>query len=215
MKGLLAKDICIMLERKNYFIMIFGLGLVFMFSSSEAFAIAYTTMIAAFFTVSTISYDEYDNCYPFLFTLPIDAESYVKEKYLYGAILCFSCWLFFTLVWLIKGTVTGEITDMVSEILGFGIVPLLAYSGLDLCIPINFKYGMEKGKTVLYILFGAAAVIMVFFGGSYGAKYASGLIEMLNKIGPKPIFFIVLVIFVIATIVSVRISRRIIQNKEF
>lgn len=40
-------------------------------------------MLTIIVIVGTISYDEYDNGYRFLMTLPIDAKMYVLEKYIF------------------------------------------------------------------------------------------------------------------------------------
>lgn len=44
-------------------------------------------MICSMFSLSTISYDEFDNGNAFLFSLPITRKGYVIEKYIFGIML--------------------------------------------------------------------------------------------------------------------------------
>ena len=82
MKGLLIKDFKLLKNQKQFFLII---GLItFMFlvtNDSPYFTITYATMMFSMFTMSTISYDEYDNGAAYLFSLPISRKGYVAEKY--------------------------------------------------------------------------------------------------------------------------------------
>ena len=61
--------------------------------SSPSFIVSYITIIFSFFTATTVSYDEYDNCYLFLMTLPVTRKGYVNEKYVFGFISTCTAWL--------------------------------------------------------------------------------------------------------------------------
>ena len=78
MKGLLIKDFKLLKNQKQFFLII---GLItFMFlvtNDSPYFTITYATMMFSMFTMSTISYDEYDNGAAYLFSLPISRKGYV------------------------------------------------------------------------------------------------------------------------------------------
>ena len=84
MKGLLIKDIHLMKNQgKVLIIMCVLMAIMFGTMNGNIYgAAAYVTFILTLFTVSTISYDEYDNGYLFLFTLPITRKQYINEKYL-------------------------------------------------------------------------------------------------------------------------------------
>ena len=49
----------------------------------STFLMPYITMMVALFTISTISMDEQNNGYAYLFALPFSRKEYVKEKYCY------------------------------------------------------------------------------------------------------------------------------------
>lgn len=81
MRGLICKDLRLMLVQKNFFIMLAFVAFVCMAALDDpAFVVMYVTLIFASFLMSTMSYDEFDNGYPFLFTLPISRKLYVQEK---------------------------------------------------------------------------------------------------------------------------------------
>ena len=72
MKGLLTKDFRILAGQKRYFTIIILIALIFLCSGQPAqIIVGYCTMFGMLFTVNTISYDEFDHGYLFLFTLPV------------------------------------------------------------------------------------------------------------------------------------------------
>ena len=47
---------------------------------------SYCTLLMSFFTASTISYDEFNHGFFYLFSLPVSRKGYVAEKYLFGVL---------------------------------------------------------------------------------------------------------------------------------
>ena len=81
MKGLLTKDFRILAGQKRYFTIIILIALIFLCSGQPAqIIVGYCTMFGMLFTVNTISYDEFDHGYLFLFTLPVSRKDYVLEN---------------------------------------------------------------------------------------------------------------------------------------
>ena len=85
MKGLMIKDFRLMFRRKRSFIFILLCGFIVNFSTDAEFFVGWLMLIGSLFALSTIAYDEHDNCYPFLMTLPITRKGYVIEKYYLNA----------------------------------------------------------------------------------------------------------------------------------
>ena len=75
MSGLIQKDICLFLQRSKVLIVLIGIGAIMGFSTDGSFIIVFLTLICAILTVGTISYDEFDNGYPFLIALPITKKT--------------------------------------------------------------------------------------------------------------------------------------------
>ena len=81
MRGLICKDLRLMMVQKNFLIMLAAVALVSLAAMDDPmFVIMYMTLIFTSFILSTMSYDEFDNGFPFLFTLPITRKLYVREK---------------------------------------------------------------------------------------------------------------------------------------
>lgn len=108
MKGLLIKDIKLMLKQKNFFLMLIVIAVLMAYAVENAsYIIGYLSVVGSLFTLSSISYDEFDNGNAFLFSLPITRKAYVVEKYGFGLILeaASGCWLPFSRFLLSSGNV--------------------------------------------------------------------------------------------------------------
>ena len=81
MKGLLIKDFRLMKVQKSFFLLIAVIGVWgTLLSENVTSAIGFLTFVMSLFSVSSISYDEFDNGNAFLFSLPITRTTYVVEK---------------------------------------------------------------------------------------------------------------------------------------
>ena len=69
MKGLLIKDFRLLKGQVYFLLIVTGCVIVFMINGSEAFGVAYVCSMVALLSLTTVSYDEYENGSAFLFTL--------------------------------------------------------------------------------------------------------------------------------------------------
>ena len=95
MKGMLIKDFRLLKNQGKTLILMLLAVAVFMNLITDvgpSFVVGYITIIFSLFTVSTISYDEFDNCYLFLMTLPVSRKNYVNEKYLFALLSIVLTW---------------------------------------------------------------------------------------------------------------------------
>ena len=128
MKGLLVKDFKLMMLQKNFLLLILAIVIGMMILSDDmVFPIGFLSFIASLFTVSTISYDDFDNGNAFLFTLPITRNNYVIEKYFLG--LLFGC-----IAWILA-TVLGIIVTVSKDILP--VTEFFDYFTYDDCCSSN------------------------------------------------------------------------------
>ena len=87
MKGLLIKDFKLLKGQKNFFMTITAISIIMIIvSPGTSFPIGFLGFVGALFSLSSISYDEFDNGNAFLFSLPITRKDYVLEKYIFGLI---------------------------------------------------------------------------------------------------------------------------------
>lgn len=164
MKGLLIKDLKIVLAQYKLFIFAIAFGAFFAYSNGDVtFAATYIVILMAMLSLTTVSYDDIDGGMSFLLSLPITRKLYVQEKYLFTILnLVFSC-IFSIIVCLLLGKLFGLdintstiISTTVGSTVGIGLM-------LSVNIPIELKYGVEKSRTA--IVLSVAAIAIVVIGG--------------------------------------------------
>ena len=93
MRGLLEKDIRLLMHSKQTFVCFIALAVVLGVAQKSTFMLGYLAFFISAILVSTLSYDEMDHGFAFLFTLPINRKIYVREKYVFcmgGAVIVWS-----------------------------------------------------------------------------------------------------------------------------
>ena len=94
-RGLLEKDFRLFRYQGGKFflvIAIVGLFLSLAGNMGTNFVSIYITSVMAIYSGSTISYDEAEHGYNYLFSLPINRKVYVQEKYIFSFILTVVGW---------------------------------------------------------------------------------------------------------------------------
>lgn len=216
MRALFEKDLRLILTRKSTLFIFLIIGFVFTWSFSSSFSGAYLTMLGTMLALSTISFDDSDNCMAFLFTLPCTRKQYVLEKYIFVYGVSMLAGLIGLVIIIIssiaKGSVMGEamlIETLVSEI------PILVITG-GLMIPLQLKFGPEKSRIVLMLVIGVVLIAGYIISKS---AYVSTMIEQVRKLldGNVPIQLLALLIatLVIITVISVLATSKIMNVKEF
>ena len=108
MKGMLIKDFCILKLQKNAVLVLLAMCVVF-FMKSPTYIVNLFPMYGFLLVLGTLTYDEFDRGYSFLFTLPVSRRGYVKEKYVFGLLFCGGIWILSVLISLIYVWITKEI----------------------------------------------------------------------------------------------------------
>ena len=219
MKGLLIKDFKLLKVQKNFFLLILCIAIgieIFTNSTSSSFIISFLSFVATLFTLSSISYDEFDNGNAFLFSLPITRKSYVIEKYGFGMILGSSFWAFGTLIVILKEVITHKYVSIDTVIAAFIILPIV-FAVLAVMLPFQLKFGGEKGRIAII-----CTLVIVFLIGIVITKVANAfninLSFLFHEIATLNSIILILVIIGITffmLFVSYRISLSIMKKKEF
>ncbi len=220
MTGLLVKDFRLLLQRKRFFILLLIVAFAWGFGmeGGAELMMGYLVLIMALFCISSISYDEYDNCYAFLLTLPIDKKVYVREKYLFGFVLSVIGWLVGAVIYGGYMTMNGNGAGVLQEMLL--TVPYVAMGILilDLSIPFQLKYGMERGRMAMIgavIAVVAALSLADTLAKNAGMDIEEMLRQGINGISPTLLSVGAVVLFAALTAVSMIASRRIMEKKDF
>lgn len=209
MKGLLIKDFRLLKGQVYFLLIVTGCVIVFMINGSEAFGVAYVCSMVALLSLTTVSYDEYENGSAFLFTLPITKKDYVKEKYLFAGILLLIGLIVSMIMWYITAVIkTGNIAwdDWMSCCIGGVTAGLMMVA---VALPSQLKFGPERGRIALGIL------MQEFTKGTKFAQSAKRILNQIDKLGTKGILGVIVIICVIVGVISMIISMRVMEKREF
>lgn len=217
MAGLMEKDFRILLQRKQAFLVFLVIAVLLSVTQGGAGVVGYLPFISAMLAVSTISYDEFDNGYPFLFTLPITRKSYVAEKYIFCFLTVFCSWIFSVILYVAIDKLQGGETP-VSEMLFVSILLLLiAVVLMDVMVAVQLKYGAERSRVVIIAIFGicflaiyALAKLLEKAGVETAAVF--GYMERISATG---ILLLLLAAGIVATFISVLFSIAVMEKKTF
>ena len=208
MLGLMRKDLCLLLQRSRAIIIMVGVGVIIGFSTDGGFLIGYLTMISAILSIGTISYDEFDNGYSFLLTLPVTRKSYVMAKYLFCLASNLAGWAAASVIYagccLLKGERFGmeQLTDALA---------ILPVAGLmtAVMLPLQLKYGAEKSRLALAALAGGVVAL-----GYVGVKLFPDLPGSLSGVSDAVFGAVFVCLCIAALAVSFCCSLRIMEKKE-
>jgi len=217
MRGLIEKDLRLTFSRKQTLLVFLIMALVMGLSMDGSFLIGYLVMLATVVAVGTLSYDEFDNGLPFLMTLPFERKTYVMEKYLFSLMLAAAAWCVGTVLYCAGNVVrpgTGSLPDELPMLLA--LLPTL-YLSSAIMIPLQLKYGSEKSKIILFIIFGAIAVLVFAGGRVWGSANnpLQSLARTLEGFAPGMVLLALTAICALAACVSCLLSIRIMEKKEF
>ncbi len=222
MKGLLIKDIRLMKSQGAVLLAILILAALFLgVVSSDVepfFVVAYVTIFLSIFVASTISYDEYDNGYLFLMTLPVTRKNYVNEKYIFGILISIFAWCVGmaagTALMIAQGAKTGA-----GEWIGGNLMYIcIAWVFMSIMMPLRLRFDSEKARYANIIMF--ALIAAVAYGVSKISQYAPENIlrnvsAFFNTLGNNGILALCAGIAVAALLISYICSRHIMAKKDF
>lgn len=217
MKGLIVKDMCLLLQQKKTILAIIVLSFFLNINSDGSFVICYLPFVCSFLALGSISYDEYDNGYSFLFTLPIERKTYIKEKYLFSMLVAVVSWLAGCLIaiafYLSKGEMASLKLGMTTAVVIFPVM-LFFYS---ITLPLQFYYGTEKSRIAMFGVYGVlllAGYLAVRIGEHLGVNILQILEQFFEKdtlLAGVAFFAATLVTFFLSCLISISI----LHKKEF
>ena len=214
MKGLLVKDLLLLKMQNNFIIIAFVICALLASSDSDSiFPITFLTLALSSFSVSTISYDEFENGNPFLFSLPISRRLYVIEKYCFTLISATAAALLAGLLCAAAGLAIESSSFTYYLFLGLtaSLPSILILQAL--IIPFLLKFGPERGRIAIIVVIAAAGVLMArihLFADFLMMMYNS--ISQLSMIVFSGLFFTVGMLLFLA---SAAVSMHIMARKEF
>jgi ABC-type transport system involved in multi-copper enzyme maturation permease subunit len=217
MKGLLIKDFKILKCQRKGLLIILATFIALANTKNNTIAmISYLACIGVIYSVSTVSYDEYDNGNPFLFSLPITRKGYVLEKYGFALIVSGGACLFATVFTMVAGTMRNTIS-VEEGIFNALIVLAVALVIISVLYPLQFAFGSENRRVALFVIMAIIMVIGVAIS-KLALAFNVDLHEIINNLPPVSTGIIVAVALAISAVmlaVSCWISMGIMRRKEF
>lgn len=217
MRGLMIKDFCLLAKRKKLLFLYIGIGLMLGYTSDSMFLIAYLTLLSSMLALSTISYDEFDNGYSFLMSLPVNPKVYAIQKHIFVYLVMSIMWLVAFGIQMVTDTIRN-IQNPFSEILAMNVIGLLVFFIIiSIVLPVDLKYGTEKGRIVLLVLAGgiSAFAYLIFDKIKKAEAAAEKIMETLGKL-PLTYFSVCLGVLTAAVIgITILCSIKVMENKEY
>lgn len=203
MKGLVLKDL-INLKKQ---LKVIGLIILFYFifsktTNNNSMFGTMVTLVFAMLPITALAFDEKANWDKYGLTMPVSRPEVVMSKYILGIIASIVAIILNFIAQILLGTkINSESIKMISIIFS---VSLLFFS---LILPIIFKFGVEKGRLLMFIVLALPSMIILLFKDRLDI---SSTLDLLNKtIYALPLLAIAILIL------SMLLSIIIYKNKEF
>ncbi len=217
MKGLLVKDFKLIMTQKKFLLLIIliSVGRI-VFTDDVDFSVGLLTFVMSLFSLSTISYDEFDNGYAFLFTFPITRTGYVIEKYCLGLLLGCGAWIISVAMAAVATSIKGgvDFLDLIAH--NFSIL-LMLFILLSVMIPFRIKYGAENGRIAIIASIGIVALLGVILVKGVKILFNIDLLDLINVLSDVSMVILAaasVITAVVLLLISLKISVVIMNRKE-
>lgn len=218
MKGLFIKDLRLLKGQKQFFAAVLLMMAIFMGTYTNfSFVISYITMMVGVLTLTTISYDDFENGLGYIFTLPVSRRDYVGEKYLFSVVTTLPG---LAAVSILSFVVSGirKIDFLPGEwaasaVAGFLLVTMM----LSVLIPLQLKFGVDKSRVAMMLVMGGIVLIIYV-----GTKVCDALgidwiraVNILDELSPAVSLLGAAAICGIVMVISYLVSLHVIEKREF
>lgn len=219
MKGILLKDIYNLHgQLKIYLIFPFLGALLTYMQHTITMVIFLLGILIVTILMSAFAYDDMADFSTYALTMPITRKDLALSKYVVSLITTITCgivsMLIVSILFQVLGTAFFDGVTLADAFL-YTILYMFAMNAVNcIMIPLNFKYGTEKGRMFFFLFFFGIS------GGAYAVTYVFSLIEpslllsLSSFMSQYGIYLAVLALMVLE-VVSLQISNRILMKKEF
>ena len=209
MLGLIKKDFLMIKANLKTFLIIFIAFIIMSYNGSYEMTFVLPFLCIMLF-ISTFSYDDFNNWNAYAISFPCSRKTIVKSKYMASIIITIISSIIGVLVAAVIAGLKGSID--VSETLDSLFSCILAISIIiSIMYTMIFKYGSEKGRIFLFLLFAIIAVL-----GNVFYKYIDfSSLERYLSFFEKNYYVVIPMFSALIICVSYLISKRIYLKKEF
>ena len=219
-RGLLEKDFRLFFRQgSNLFLVLVVLALFFILrgKTGATFIAMYIPSVMAVYSGNTISYDENEHGYTYLFSLPVNKKIYVREKYMFSFIMTVFGWGI--------GVICAGIAVLINpeevynqEMLAMELIAIFVFQAIaGIVIAIRLRFAGEKGRFVLPI------AILIIFAICYtigsilktNPEFKESILNVIGGTGDLEIAIALIVLSLLVWYASYRYSMRVMRKKEF
>lgn len=232
MKGLLIKDMNIMLGNIRAILPTLGIGVIYVFFTDTkiSFGMSFMVMLFGMLALSTLAYDEENDGMAYLMTLPVSRYQYVLSKYLFLMLflavgVAVSLTTFF-LSAVIKGVMSHTGSLDVLQRVGFGqqeeyvsclIVLMVMFLLNMVLLPLRYKFGAAMQQVMTLVVMVSVILLAMALSKltkTYGIdpdQWLAGL----NGPGTAALALLAVGLCVAGFLVSLGASAHVLARKEF
>lgn len=218
MKGFFIKDLHLMLNQKKMLVMFFVIGLLLTISNSDmSFAVSYTMFVMAIMASGTISYDTFENGMAYLMVLPAKRRDYVIEKYILIFATALITGVLISGVALAVASGQGNSIDVKGLLLQCGGLFLTLMIMMSFMLPVNIKYGAEKGRLVLFAVFAIVFIAAYIIRNTnvFSQEQIENVMMKLMTLPKTGLITSLCVGSLLIMLISMFVSIKIMEKKEF
>ena len=207
-RGLLEKDFRLFLRQGgNLFLVLAVVAIFFILTGKMGadFIAVYIPSVMAVYSGNTISYDENDHGYTYLFSLPVNKKIYVREKYILSFIMTVCGWCIGAICAGIATLINPEevlnLEMLAMELITFFVVQAVA----GIMIAIRLRFEGEKGR-ICYTI------------GSFlkaNLELKESILNVIGGTGDLEIAIALIVLSLLVWYASYKYSMRVMRKKEF
>ena len=215
MRGLFEKDFRLLCQNRQTLILFLMMAGFLGLTPNGTFVLGYLSFMFSILLTSTISYDEMDQGFEFLMTLPVTPKTYVQEKYGFCTVgVIFSVVLSGIIYLIVKG-IHGEQILLGEELLTVLIFVPIVWCVIAIMVPIQLKFGAEKGRIAILMVYGGSAFLLYFVLKWIGEENVKLMTNFLNQWKPEALVLGGFLLSGLVLVISYGISRRIMERKEY
>lgn len=210
MLGLMLKDLLNLRKtgRSLFFILI--CYTIFFFTMDASALSGVLVVMVTMQVLTTFSYDEYAKWDAYALSLPISRKQLVKSKYvlsylfvLFGTILSF---VLTSVVSIMKGNFL--FMEMLTSVGAVGVIFILM---LLIILPLIYKFGIEKGRTLIFVVMMIPAFLIFMLVAMGMPMPSEQTLHSLLRYLP----IIIPIVLVVVTYVSYQLSVKVVMKKEY
>lgn len=155
MKAMMIKDFNLLKNQKQFLGAVVIILILFtVVQNNPVFCISYVTIMFSILTITTMSYDDFENGMCYLMTLPVKRKDYVVEKYIFGIVVSLFGFAGASVFAALSGYLKGGSFPWEEWKGAAAACILLMTAALAVTAPIQLKFGSEKSRMAIMGVYG-------------------------------------------------------------